>query len=231
VTPLLAVVAQAEPVPLIEWDWIFDHGDDILEATLEHLRLTIIAVAVGFAIALPLAMLALRYRRTYSPITWFTGILYTIPSIALFAFLIPLTGLSTTTAEIALVSYTLLILFTNIVAGVDGVPAAVKDAADGMGYTGRRRFVSVDLRLATPAIIAGLRIATVTTIGLVTVSALVGFGGYGSFIEEGRARGDFSTPIILGAGLSVLMAVAADVTLVFCEWLLTPWTHRRAARA
>ncbi|MGH9117693.1 MAG: ABC transporter permease [Acidimicrobiales bacterium] len=227
---LAAIVAQADPEPLIDWGWVFDHTDDIWEATIEHLRLTLIAVVVGFLISLPLAMIALRYRRSYGPLTWVTGILYTIPSIALFGFLIPITGLSTTTAEIALVSYTLLILLTNIVAGVDGVPASVKEAADGMGFTPRRRFVDVDLRLATPAMIAGLRIATVTTIGLVTVSALVGFGGYGSFIEQGRARGDFSTPIMLGAGLSVLLAAAADLTLVFAEWLITPWTHRRTAR-
>jgi osmoprotectant transport system permease protein len=224
------LVAQAPSEPLVDWGWVFDHTDDIWEATVEHLRLTLIAVAVGFLISLPLAMIALRYRRSYGPITWVTGILYTIPSIALFGFLIPITGLSTTTAEIALVSYTLLILITNIVAGVDGVPSSVREAADGMGFTPTRRFFSVDLRLATPALVAGLRIATVTTIGLVTVSALVGFGGYGSFIEEGRARGDFSTPIVLGAGLSVLLAAAADLVLVGVEWVLTPWTHRLAAR-
>jgi osmoprotectant transport system permease protein len=226
----LTLLAQAESEPLVDWAWVLDHTDDIWEATVEHLRLTLIAVAVGFLISLPLAMIALRYRRTYGPITWVTGILYTIPSIALFGFLIPITGLSTTTAEIALVSYTLLILVTNIVAGVDGVPPSVREAADGMGFTPTRRFFSVDLRLATPALVAGLRIATVTTIGLVTVSALVGFGGYGSFIEEGRARGDFSTPIVLGAGLSVLLAAAADLVLVGVEWVLTPWTHRLAAR-
>jgi osmoprotectant transport system permease protein len=224
------LLAQVESEPLVDWSWVFDHTDDIWEATLEHLRLTLLAVAIGFLISLPLAMLALRFRRTYGPITWVTGVLYTIPSIALFGFLIPITGLSTTTAEIALVSYTLLILVTNIVAGVDGVPPSVREAADGMGFTPMRRFFSVDLRLATPALVAGLRIATVTTIGLVTVSALVGFGGYGSFIEEGRARGDFSTPIVLGAALSVLLAAAADLALVAVEWVLTPWTHRPAAR-
>jgi osmoprotectant transport system permease protein len=215
----------------IWWEWVFDHTDDIWDATVEHLRLTVIAVVVGFAISLVLAMVALRWRPTYSPITWVAGILYTIPSIALFAFLIPITGLSTITAEIALVSYTLLILVRNIVAGVDGVPASVKEAADGMGYRPLRRFAAVDLRLATPAIIAGLRIATVTTVGLVTVSALVGFGGYGSFIEQGRAQNNFSTPIVLGAGLSVLLAVVLDLALVLVQRLLTPWSRARPAVA
>jgi osmoprotectant transport system permease protein len=227
----MSSIFGADSNSFIWWEWVFDHTDDIWDATVEHLRLTVIAVVVGFAISLVLAMVALRWRPTYSPITWVAGILYTIPSIALFAFLIPITGLSTITAEMALVSYTLLILVRNIVAGVDGVPASVKEAADGMGYRPLRRFAAVDLRLATPAIIAGLRIATVTTVGLVTVSALVGFGGYGSFIEQGRAQNNFSTPIVLGAGLSVLLAVVLDLALVLVQRLLTPWSRARSAVA
>ena len=141
----------------------------------------------------------------------------------------PLTGFTTLTGEIGLVSYTLLILIRNIVAGVDGVPASVKEAADAMGYRPARRFVAIDLRLATPAIVAGLRIATVTTIGLVTVTGLIGLGGYGSLIDDGLKR-TFSTPIVVGAGLSVVMAIVLDLGLVLLERSLTPWARHRAVR-
>ena len=217
----------ADAKSFLWWDWVDDHYDDIWQRTLEHLRLAGLALAIGFAISLVLALVALRFRRTYAPITWVTGILYTIPSLALFAFLVPITHLGTLTAEIGLVGYTLLILVRNIVAGVDGVPDAVKEAADGMGYTRWRRFFSVDLRLATPAIIAGLRIAAVTTIGLITVTALIGQGGYGAFIKEGLDR-DFSTEVVLGAGLSVVMAVVFDIALVLIERGITPWARRKA---
>jgi osmoprotectant transport system permease protein len=219
--PVLASNADS----LLWWDWVERHGDDIWLRTVEHLRLAGTALAIGFAISIVLALVALRFRRTYGPITWVTGILYTIPSLALFAFLVPITGLGTVTALIGLVGYTLLILVRNIVAGVDGVPAAVKEAADGMGYTPWRRVVAVDLRLATPAIVAGLRIAAVTTIGLVTITALVGAGGYGVLIDDGLRR-RFNTPIVLGATLSVAMAVAFDLLLLGAERVLTPWARR-----
>jgi osmoprotectant transport system permease protein len=220
------VFAANGPDSLIWWDWVDRHREEIKSATFEHLRLTLIAVVVGFAISGVLAVIALRYRWTYAPITWLTGVLYTIPSLALFVMLVPWTGFTTLTGEIGLVSYTLLILIRNIVAGVDGVPAAVKEAADAMGYRPARRFVSVDLRLATPTIIAGLRIATVTTIGLVTVTGLIGLGGYGGLINDGIDR-TFSTPIVVGAGLSVVMAVALDIGLAGVERVLTPWARRR----
>jgi len=219
-----------------DWGWVGDHLEEVRTATFEHLRLTIIAVAVGFVIASALSVVAVRWRWTFAPITWVTGVVYTIPSLALFTLLVPITGLATTlTAEIALVGYTLLILVRNIVAGIDGVPAAVRDAADGMGYTRWRRLLTVEVRLAIPAIIAGLRIATVTTVGLVTVTSLIGLGGYGTFIKEGLRR-QFSTEIVLGGGLSVLLALAFDVVLVALERVLTPWTRhdrrpsRRAAK-
>jgi osmoprotectant transport system permease protein len=213
------------PDSFLWWDWVVDHGDEVRTATAEHLRLTLLAVGIGLLISTVLAMAAIRFRRTYSPITWTCGVLYTIPSLALFTFLVRIFGTSTLTAEIGLVSYTLLILVRNIVAGVDGVPNAVREAADGMGYTTWRRFFTIDLRLATPAIVAGIRIATVTTVGLVTVTALVGFGGYGSFIEDGLDR-SFSTPIVLGAGLSILMATTFDLLLATAGRLATPWARR-----
>jgi osmoprotectant transport system permease protein len=227
VTP--AALAANSPRSFVYWGWFPDNTDELWQRTAEHLQLTGIAVAVGFVISLALAAVALRFRRTYAPITWVTGILYTIPSLALFGFLIPYTHLGTLTAEIGLVGYTLLILVRNIVAGVDGVPAAVKEAADGMGYRPWRRFLSVDLRLATPAIIAGLRIATVTTIGLVTVTFIVGLGGYGAFIASGLSR-TYSTPVVVGAVLSVLMAVVFDLVLLGVERAVTPWARRGVRR-
>ena len=220
-TPALAANG---PDSFVWWDWVSRHSDDIREATIEHLQLTGTSILYGFVIAMAMAMVSLRWRATYAPLAAFAGGLYSIPSLALFGFLVPITGLGFRTAQIALVSYTLLILLRNIVAGVDGVPQAVKDAADGMGYEPWRRFLTVDLRLATPAIVAGLRVATVTVIGLVTVAALVGSGGYGTFIDDGLSR-SFSTPIVVGGFLSVVMAVAFDLVFVILQRLITPWAR------
>lgn len=215
-----------EDQPFIRWDWVFDHLDEVWERTIEHVSLTLIAVIVGFVISVVLSLVIRRWRVTYGPITWTAGIIYTIPSLALFAFLVPVTGLSTLTAQIGLVGYTLLILIRNIVAGLDGVDPNVKEAAVGMGYTSRRMFLDVELPLAMPVIIAGLRIATVTTIGLVTVTALIGQGGYGKFILSGLNR-FFTTEIVLGAALSVVLAVTADVGLVALQRALTPWARKK----
>lgn len=222
-------VAQADQ-PFVRWDWIGRNVDDLWVATQEHIILTAIAVSIGLAISLVLSVVALRWRKTYLPITWVTGVLYTIPSLALFAFLVPITGLSIWTAEIGLISYTLLILIRNIVAGIDGVPESVLEAARGMGYTERRMFIDIQLPLAMPVIIAGIRIATVTTIGLITITALVGQGGLGFFILRGlqffSAIG--TTQILAGTVLSVALAVIADVALLGLERALTPWLRRKA---
>jgi osmoprotectant transport system permease protein len=210
--------------PFVRFDWIWDHTDEILERFLEHLELTVIAVVLGFLIAFPVSLFAYRHRRAYAPITWVAGILYTIPSLALFAFLVPFTGLSTTTAEIGLVSYTLLILIRNIVGGLDGVPDDAREAARGMGYTSRQLLWKVELPLAVPVIFAGIRIATVTTIGLVTVTAMIGKGGFGYFILQGLSR-FFSTATILGAILSIAFAIVADRGLIIVERRLTPWAR------
>lgn len=210
--------------PLFEWDWVLDHLAEIGQRTSEHLVLTFLAVAIGFVISFPLAVFAFRHRRAYAPITWVTGLLYTIPSLALFVMLLPFFGLTTTTAEIGLVSYTLLILIRNIVAGLVAVPADTKEAALGMGYTRRQLLWKVELPLALPVIIAGIRIATVTTIGLVTVTALIGKGGYGQLILQGLEQ-FFSTPLIVGATLSVVLSLVADGLLLLAQRLLTPWTR------
>jgi osmoprotectant transport system permease protein len=222
------ILAQSSQ-PFVRWDWIGDHTDDISERLIEHIQLTAIAVIVGLMISVPLALLAFRYRRTYAPITWVTGILYTIPSLALFVILLPYTGISYWTAEIGLVSYTLLILIRNIVAGLDGVPADAVETAQAMGYTERQIMWRVRVPLALPVIIAGVRIATVTTIGLVTVTALVGLGGVGYFILVGISR-FFSTAAFLGAALSLLLAVAFELLFLGLQRLSTPWSRKAAVR-
>lgn len=219
------ILAQVDR-PVVDLTWLQRNAGDIWDRLVEHLYLTGLAVAVGFVVAVGLSLLAIRYRRTYGPITAFTNILFTIPSLALFAILVPFTGLSVLTAEIALVSYTLLVIVRNLVAGIDGVPAAVKEAADGMGYTERRRFRQIEVPLALPVIIAGVRIATVTTVGLVTVSAIIGYGGLGFFILRGLQT-FYWTPILVGTVGSALLAVALDMAFVRIERRLTPWAQRR----
>jgi len=224
------VISLLGAEPLIRWRWVFDHVDQIWARLLEHVQLTVLAVAIGFAISLPLAVYAHRHRRAYAPVTFVAGLLYTIPSLALFVLLLPFTGLTTTTAEIGLVGYTLLILIRNTVAGLDAVPADAKEAALGMGYTRRQLLWRVELPLALPVIVAGVRIATVTTVGLVTVTALIGKGGEGYFILLGLQQ-FFSTATIVGATLSVALAVAADLVLLRAQRALTPWARSAKVRA
>jgi osmoprotectant transport system permease protein len=210
----------------VRWDWVSRHTDTITAATRQHVELTAIAVALGLAIAFPLALASRRWRWTRTPVLSVTGILYTVPSLALFAMLVPWTGLSRTTAEVGLVGYTLLILIRNIVTGLDAVPDEVREAARAMGFTDRRQLLRIELPLAVPSIIAGIRIATVTTIGLVTVTALIGQGGLGQLILDGLIR-DFRTPLVVGTVLSIALAVVADVGLVGLERLVTPWARGR----
>lgn len=209
--------------PLVRWDWIAGHLDEIALRVGEHVELAAIAVALGFVIAFALSLLVLRFGWLEQPTTFVTGTLYTIPSLALFALLVPYTGLSIVTAEIGLVGYTLLILVRNIVGGIRSVPADVLEAALGMGYTRPQLLREVELPLALPIIVAGVRIATITTIGLVTVTALIGQGGLGYLILIGIQR-FFSTPLLVGAALSIALAVAADGALVIVQRALTPWS-------
>jgi osmoprotectant transport system permease protein len=213
-----------EGEPLIRWDWIAGHLDELAFRLGQHVELTAIAVGVGLVIAFGLSLLILRTPRLEAPVTWVTGTLYTIPSLALFALLVPVTGLSVLTAEIGLVSYTLLILIRNIMSGIRGVPADVREAAVGMGYTPRQLLWGIELPLALAVIIAGIRLATISTIGLVTVTALIGEGGFGFLILIGIQR-FFSTELIAGAVLSVALAIAADALLVLLQRRLTPWAQ------
>ena len=216
------LLAQSADEPLIRWDWIVDHLDDIWADGVQHVTLTVLAVGFGLLIAFPIAIVAHRHRRAYPPVTWIAGLLYTIPSLAAIAFLIPITGLSLTTIVIPLVGYNLLILLRNIVAGLDGVPGDVKEAATGMGYTRTQSLWRIELPLAAPVIVAGIRIATVSTIGLATIGGLIGRGGFGQLIFDGLET-FFWTPLLLGSFLSVALALVADITLLGVQRVLTPW--------
>jgi osmoprotectant transport system permease protein len=209
---------------LVRWSWIGDHLDDIRDALVQHLQLTGLAVLFGTLLAFPLALAAMRWPRLYAPILGFTGVLFTIPSLALFILLIPFTGLKIWTALIGLTMYTLLILVRNMVEGLRGVDRDVREAAQAMGYTPARQLFRVELPLALPVIMAGVRIATVTTIGLVTVTALIGWGGLGQLFIDGFTL-NFPTPLFVGVVLSALLAFAADLLLVGVQRGLTPWAR------
>lgn len=216
----------------IDPSWVVDNLGFIGELLVEHIFLTLIAVGIGLVIAFGLALAVRRRPRLYGPIVGVTGTLYAVPSLALFALLTPITGLGTVlTAEIALVSYTLLILTRNIVEGLRAVPPDAIEAATGMGYTPAQRLMRVELPLALPVIVAGIRIATVTTVGLVTVTALIGLGGLGYLIVSiGINRGSFGlTQTLTGVVLAIGLAVLADLALLALQRALTPWARRRAA--
>ena len=213
---------------LIWWDWIGRHRGLIVERTVEHLQLTAIAVGIGLALTLILAALAQRWRFLRGPLTWISTWLYTIPSLAVFGFLIPISGASLLTAEIALVAYSLFILLGNLLDGLDAVPLSVRDAADGLGFRPTQRFVRVDLPMALPSLLTGIRLATVSTIALVTITFQVGYGGFGALIDQGMKRDYFSTEILLGGFLALAAALVADRVLAVAGRFLTPWTRRGA---
>lgn len=215
--------------PLVRWDWLYAHLGPIEDRVGQHLQLAGIAVGVGFAISFALAAVSIRRRKVYPFVTLLATAAYTIPSFAMFAALVAITGLTVFTAEIPLILYTIVLFVPNIVAGFDRVPWDVLDAADGMGYTRGQRWWRVELPLAVPLVMAGLRLATVSTIGLVTVSAIIGdsFGGLGYYILDGYDR-QFTTEILVGGVLSIALAVVADLGFVLIQRLLTPWASGRA---
>jgi len=215
--------------PFFRPEWIVDNLDQLARRTGEHVLVTVIAVAVGFVISFGLALLIRRYPRLSGPIIGLAGTLYSIPSLALFALLIPITGLSLLTAEIALVSYTLVILVRNIVTALDGVPPDVVEAATAMGYTRNQRLWRVELPIALPIIVAGLRIATVTTIGLVTIATLIGMGGLGYLIVNIGIQRFFPTATLIGVVAVVALSVLVDAALLWLQGRLTPWASARAA--
>src|ERR671912_758414 len=190
--------------------------------------LSFVSVAIALAISLPTGVLVSRYRKAYPPVTFVTGLLFSIPSLAAFALLVsvPGIGLGPRAVIIALVAYSLLVLIRNVVAGMDSVPEETKDAARGMGLTNRQILVKVELPLALPVIVAGVRIATVTIIGIATIGAYIAAGGLGKMIFDGINRG-FPTMIITGAVLATALAIFADLSLLALERHLRPWARRR----
>ena len=213
------------------WDWVRGHWHDTLgPALVQHIELTAIAVGIGFAIAFPLALLAHRFRRLEQPFGVLSALLYTIPSLALFQLLVPFTGLTVTTVEIALVAYTLVIIFPNIVAGLHSAPADVLEAALGMGLTRRQVLTRVELPLAAPAIIGGLRIAVVSTVAIATVAAfLLPKGlGYPIFLAL-KEPTPFKTEIYSAGALAVALALGCDAALVGLRRALVPWARKGLA--
>jgi osmoprotectant transport system permease protein len=210
--------------PWINWGWLSTHIPTVLAALEQHVTLTVIALAGGLAISLPLGVAAHRWTKLRLPSLTAFGAFYTIPSISLFALLIPYTGLGATTAEIPLIGYNVLILLRNLLVGLDSVPPDVLDAADGMGYRPLARLVRIELPLALPAIFAGLRVATVSTIGIVTITAVIGLGGLGQLILQGLIE-SFHTPLVVATVLAIALALVADLALAGSQRLAVPWSR------
>ena len=212
--------------PWINWDWLSTHVPYVLAALQEHLILTAIALLGGLVIALPLGIAARRWSNLHlrpAALTVFGGF-YTIPSIAMFALLIPYTGLGTVTAEIPLIGYNVLILVRNVLVGLDSVPPDVLDAADGMGYRPWAKLLQVELPLALPAIFAGLRVAAVSTIGIVTITAVIGLGGLGQLILRGLIE-SFHTPLVVATALCIVLAFLADLLIAGAQRWAVPWAR------
>lgn len=215
----------------IRWDWIERHTDDITRLTVEHVQITAISVAVAVAIAVPVGVLVRGRRLPFALASGVADLLYTVPSLALFAVLVPVVGIGDTPAIIGLVAYALTMLVRNTVVGLESVPDAVREAATGMGLTRRQALLRVELPLAIPAIMAGVRLATVSTVGIATIAVFVGGGGLGELIwTDGIQRQLFLTPIVVGTVCATALALVLDAALVGVERLITPWTRARAAR-
>jgi osmoprotectant transport system permease protein len=214
----------------IDNDWICpqywtDYRSELVDATIQHFWLVVASVLLGFVVAVPLALLARRNPTIESGIVGATTIVYTIPSLALFSLLLPFTGLSPTTVVIGLALYSLTILVRNVLAGLQGVPEEVVESARGVGYSDTRLLTRVELPLALPVIMAGLRVATVSTVALATIGSIVSYGGLGNLLL--RAVGNqFKAQIFAASLLCILLAIALDLVLVVVQRLLTPWTRR-----
>ncbi|MEU5963176.1 ABC transporter permease [Micromonospora parva] len=214
--------------PWFSWQYVRDNSDTILAAVREHASLTGRAVVIAVLIALPLSVLAYWVRPLAGPILAVSGVVYTIPSLALFAFIAPYLGTGATTVLVGLVLYALLLIVRNVVAGLNQVPPEVREAAEGMGYGRWRRLFRIDLPLALPGIVTGVRLATVSTVALVTVGVLVGHGGLGQLIFAGFQNNLYKAEIMTAALLCVALAVVLDLLLILVARLVTPWSPRRA---
>jgi osmoprotectant transport system permease protein len=218
----------ASSQPLFEWSYVTGQWGQISSDLLQHISLSLLALGIGLVVSQPLALLAWRFRALRAPVVGIASALYVIPSLALFAILGPLTGYvaSYPTALIALVGYTLLILVWNTMAGLDAVPEDARQAATALGYSPLARLLRVDFPLALPYVFAGMRVASATVIGLVTVTALIGLGGLGQQITYGFTIA-FYTPIIVGLVLSVALAAVCDLLIVGAERVALPWKRSR----
>lgn len=213
------------PNPWFSWTWVSKHVDDLVTAGVEHVTITFVSVAIAVLVSFPLALLARRFRHAEGPILAIAGVLYTIPALALIGALIPVFGLTPATVIVALAVYALLVLIRNLLVGLDGVPDEVVDAALGMGFGRRRLLWRVELPLAVPAIMAGVRVATVSTIGLLTIGGFVGYGGFGNLIFEGFQRPVGRAEVVTASLCCVVLALLADLGLLGIQRLLTPWSR------
>lgn len=212
-------------------DWICGeylrtYRQELTDATVQHIWITAASVAIGLLVAFPLALVARRWRLLAGPVLAVTTILYTVPSLAMFSLLLPLFGISPSLVVTGLVLYSLTILVRNILAGLAAVPEDVREAARAMGYGPLRLLFAVELPLALPALMAGLRIATVSTVALTTVGAIIDYGGLGNLLVSGISS-NFKAQVLAASVLCVVIALAADALLLGVQWLITPWTHRR----
>jgi osmoprotectant transport system permease protein len=210
------------------WEYLTSRQDQLTDALVQHVWITVVSVLIGLVVALPLALLARRYRKLEGPVVGTTTALYTIPSLALFALLLPITGLTATTVVVGLVLYSLTILVRNVIEGLASIPPDVVEAARGMGYGSGRLLFTVELPLALPSVMAGLRIATVSTVALTTVGAIVSYGGLGNLLLE-AVNTQFRPQVLTASVLCVLLAVVFDLVIVGTEKVMTPWTRTRAA--
>ena len=225
----MALIQEGEP--LIRWNWIADHLQDFADMTGQHLYLALMPIVLGLVISIPLGVASVRWGWLYPPVFAGANLLYAIPSLALFMLMLDLTGLdSSLTAIIPLTVYTLAVLVPNVVDGLRQVPQPVRQAATAMGFGTWRRLIQVELPIAVPVIMAGLRVATVSSISLVSVAVLVGQGGLGQLFTDGAQR-EFPTPIIAGIVLTIALAFIADLVLVTAQRLLTPWARTRKGAA
>lgn len=217
---------------LVKWSWVEDNLDDIQQASIEHLQLVGASLGIAIAVSIPIAILVRRRRIPFIAVNTISGALYTIPSLAMFAFLLSFVGIGFEPAVIALAVYCLQLIIRNTVVGLRGVSGPVQEAARGMGLTRRQRLLKVELPLALPAIFAGVRLAVVSTVGIATIAVYIGAGGLGVLIvNDGIQRGLFVTPIVVGGVIATVMAIVIDLVLVGIERLLTPWQRARAAVA
>jgi osmoprotectant transport system permease protein len=217
---------QSRTSHLFCFDWARENIDRYGTPTVQHLEIVVFSVLLGFAVAFALALVAHRRRWLGPPLLATTGVLYTIPSVAFFFLLLPITGYGRTTAVVVLAAYALQIIYRNAMVGLANVPSSVKDAARGMGLTDRQILWRVEVPLATPEIIAGMRIATVSTVAIATLAVFIGAGGLGTQIY-GSGNLTFPTSIIIAGGIAILMALALDLVLLTVQRLTTPWRKVR----